>query len=456
MQVGATEDQAKQNTLVEAKAKLDLLRAVGFDAVGVTSIWAPGLQAPTEAERGQLANLAVAAQLAGMQVFVAVQNAGSRTTPLSEQDQGDFAAYAAAIVGIDPYLKNLIVGNEPNLNRFWLPQFGPDGSDAAAAAYLSLLARTYDALKAADPDVIVIGGALAPRGIDRPGTKRDTHSPTLFIRDLGSAYRASGRALPVMDELAVHPWGENSSVPPTAAHPNTTPIGIADYPKLATLLAQAFDGTAQAGSSLPIVYSEYGVETTVPPDKAPLYSGQEPDTTKPIDEATQATYFRQAIALAFCQPSVRGLLFFHAIDEGDLDRLQSGVYYADGTTKTSLEPVKQAIRDSSGGVIARCPGLGLTPSAKARFPSGIALSRVPLTIRVTCDIDCNYYARLELLPKGSTTFAKGGRAQAEVSTLIDLPARRVRHGRYRFTLRLTAPVNVGPPRVLVSAPVTIP
>jgi hypothetical protein len=31
---------------------------------------------------------------------------------------------------------------------------------------------------------------LQPRGIDRPGTGRDTHSPTTFIRDLGAAFRA--------------------------------------------------------------------------------------------------------------------------------------------------------------------------------------------------------------------------------------------------------------------------
>ena len=71
----------------------------------------------------------------------------------------------------------VIFGNEPNLNRFWLPQFNPDGSDAAAPAYLALLARSYDALKLVDPGVRVWGGALAPRGIDRPGTGRTRTRP---------------------------------------------------------------------------------------------------------------------------------------------------------------------------------------------------------------------------------------------------------------------------------------
>ena len=48
-------------------------------------------------------------------------------------------------------MHDFIVGNEPNLNRFWLPQFAADGSDAAATAYEQLLATTYDALKAVHP-----------------------------------------------------------------------------------------------------------------------------------------------------------------------------------------------------------------------------------------------------------------------------------------------------------------
>ncbi len=133
-----------------------------------------------------------AAELDGMEVFASVYNFGSKTTPLSEDDQASFAAYAATLARQVPALRNFIIGNEPNLNRFWMPQFNPDGSDAAAPAYLSLLFRTYQALKAVDPSTRVFGGAISPRGIDRPGTARDTHSPTAFIQDLGAAYRASG------------------------------------------------------------------------------------------------------------------------------------------------------------------------------------------------------------------------------------------------------------------------
>ena len=67
------------------------------------------------------------------------------------------------------------------------------GGDAAAPAYESLLALTYDAIKAADSTVTVLGGAVSPRGADKPDGLRPTHSPTVFIHDMGQAYRDSGR-----------------------------------------------------------------------------------------------------------------------------------------------------------------------------------------------------------------------------------------------------------------------
>ncbi len=236
----------------------------------------------------------------------------------------------------------MIVGNEPNLNLFWLPQFGPDGADVAARSYEALLAESYDALKAVDPDVTVIGGSLAPRGGDDPTAARQTHSPTRFITDLGRAYRASGRPTPLMDAFSLHVYGESPRIPPNLAHPRTTSIGLADYDKLVALLGTAFDGTGQAGSKLPIVYGEYGVETTVPAAKAGLYTGREVVT--PVDPQTQARYYAEAVRIAACSPTVRMLLFFHVVDETRLEGLQSGLRYADGTSKPSVRTVREAER----------------------------------------------------------------------------------------------------------------
>jgi hypothetical protein len=455
MLVGAAEDAVQQDNLVAAKSKLDLLRLAGFGAVRIAETWTPGDRTPTAIEQKRLAAVTGAAKLDALKVYVAVLNAGSRTTPLMPGDQNDFTAFTAWIARKYPSITEFTIGNEPNNNRFWLPQFALDGSDAAAVAYESLLARTYDGLKAVSTGIDVIGGALAPRGIDRPGTGKDTHSPTVFVTDLVAAYKVSGRTLPIMDAFDLHPYEDNSTLPPSFQHPKTATIAIADYTKLTGVLA-SFDGTAQPGSTLPIVYGEFGVETQIPPEKASLYTGTEPTTTKPVDETTQGNYYHDALALAFCQPNVKAIFVFHAFDEPPLDRYQSGVYYADGTAKTSEPVVQKAIRDAAGGVIARCPGLQLTPQARIAYPFGKALKAVPLTLKVTCDIDCNVYARLAKMPQNSTTLAVSLHLAAGTTTRVKFPARRVRPGPYRFTVRLTAPVNAGPAARLQSDPLIIP
>jgi len=382
--IGDVDDIVKQDTLATSKAKFDLLRLAGIRAVRISEVWSPGLQALTADQQWILANLTGAAQLSGVEVYVSVYNASFITTPLSDQDQSDFAAYTAALVRQNPSITHVIVGNEPNLNRFWMPQFGPDGTDVAAPAYESLLAKTYDAINAANPQVTVIGVAVSPHRVDRPNTGRDTHSPVTFLTDLGAAYRTSGRTLPIMDMLAIHVYEDNSSLPPSFQHPNPAnhTISVNDYSKLESVLAQAFDGTAQPGSTLPVDYSEFGVETQIPAAKASLYTGSEIPATKPVDETTQGQYYRQALAISFCQPNVKAFFFLHAVDESDLNRWQSGLYYADGTPKSDLPAVQQAVRDTRAGVIARCPGLKLTPQAKITYPKGAALKRVPLTLRV--------------------------------------------------------------------------
>ena len=439
MVIGATEDAVRSPTLVGATAEMTLAALAGFRGVRISQAWAPGETAVSDSDAAEIRNVTAAAQLSGMEVVASVLNAGSSTTPLSAQDQADFAAYAASIVTADPDLTRVIVGNEPNLNRYWLPQFNADGSDAAAPAYESLLATTYDAIKAVAPGVTVIGGAVSPRGGDVPGTIRDTHSPTVFITDLGAAYRASGRTIPIMDAFAFHPYEDNSSIPPAAgAHPNTTTIALADYGKLVGLLATAFDGTAQLGSTLPIYYDEFGVESLIPASKQSAYTGTEPATTKPVDEATQALFYRQAIELAFCQPNVQGLFLFHVFDETALAGWQSGPYYADGTPKSSLPAIRLAMEESRRGVVAACPGMQLTPKAH--------ITQRAAVLTLSCDLDCAYIAQLYRLP-GKLLTSKRGRAVGGRPAALPLRVPTARAS-YRLRISLTAPVNPGPPMLL--------
>jgi hypothetical protein len=437
--IGATDDAVRSPLLAVSKSEMNLIALAGYRAVRITQVWSPDERGVSFADRTILRNVASAAALDAMQVVVSVLSFGSATTPLTDTQQADFAAYTASVARAATGVRVVIVGNEPNLNRYWLPQFNEDGTDAAAPAYESLLAQTYDALKAVSPRLVVLGGAVSPRGGDVPGI-RPTHSPTTFIRDLGAAYRDSGRMQPIMDGFAFHPYEDNSSVAPVdGTHPNTTTIALADYDKLVALLAEAFDGTAQAGSTLPIYYDEFGVESQIPDAEQHLYTGTEPATTKPVTEATQAAYYRDAIELAFCQPNVRALFLFHAFDEPGLPGWQSGLYYADGTPKQSLAPTRLAMEQSRRGSVAACPGLQLPVHVKAVQRGARAF--------VLCDLDCSYVAELYRLP-GKLLLTRRGKAIGGVERALPL---RVPHaaGRYRLRLSTVATVNGGAPSTLL-------
>jgi hypothetical protein len=347
MSIGVWEYFVRDADPAAARQKMGEAQAAGFEAVITNSFWAPGQREPSPAEVNELHNAAAAARAAGVRPLLIVQHVGSRTTPNTPTLRADFAAYAASLAQRLPDFRDFIIGNEPNLNRFWLPQFGPNGENVAAQDYLALLAETYDALKRVSRDIRVIGGALAPRGGDDPEAARHTHSPTQFIRDLGRYYRESGRSTPVMDAFAHHPYLERSEVAPDFEHPNSTTISLADYDKLVDLLDEAFGGTVQQGAELPILYTEFGVQTVIPEDKESEYTNLDsPAAEDAVSEETQARYYRQAVELACSQPTVEGLYIFHVWDEPDLLGWQSGPYYADRTPKTSQDALVDLECDS--------------------------------------------------------------------------------------------------------------
>jgi|tagenome__1003787_1003787.scaffolds.fasta_scaffold20937622_2 hypothetical protein len=353
--VGASESASLIPDPVVAKTRMDLAVLAGFTQIEVRAEWSRGKTAPTADELAAFQASALAAQLDAVRLVVAVNTGFSRQTPVSPGDRAQFVQYLASLAQSLPYVQDFIVGNEPNLNLFWMPQFDKRGRDLAAPAYEALLAQSYDALKAVSPQINVIGGAISPRGADRAHSIRQTHSPTTFLRDLGAAYRKSRRQLPIMDMLAIHPYGESSKTPPTAAHPKSTSISIADYPKLVKLLREAFKGTAQRGATLPILYGEYGVQTQIPADKLGVYTNLSvPTATDAVSESMQGEYYSRAIKLAYCQPTVAGMLFFHVSDEPDLDRWQSGLFYADDTPKSDLALVKATAQAAQAGTLT-CP-----------------------------------------------------------------------------------------------------
>jgi len=458
MLIGVAEDTVKNSDLVRAKSSMTLIRLAGFNAVRLAVYWHPGRTKPTPTEKRLITNAGIAARLSGMQVFVTVTNYGSRTTPLTPESRKEFTQFTASLAQSYRHFRDFIIGNEPNLNRFWLPQFNEDGTSASPAAYYALLAQVYDALKKVSRDITVIGGALAPRGADSAIASRHTHSPTKFILDLGLVYRESGRTKPIMDQFAIHPYQDSSAQPPTVTHDGSRTITLSDYPKLVRLLGRAFDGTAQPGSTLPIVYAEYGFESLIPRSKARRYTGKEPASVRPISEAMQGAYYRQAIKIAFCQPNVRAMLLFLAFDEPNLDRWQSGVYYTDRTPKTTLPIVRATTVEARRGIVARCRGLELPVKPKLTFPKPAELKgQKRMSFKLECEIDCKYVARLEQLPKRSVLETVRGIAAGRTPMLVLFRGKPAKPGRYRIAIELSAAVNpASVPELAASKPFEVP
>jgi hypothetical protein len=185
MYVGAATDWPKTSVFVDSKAQFELAAAAGLNAIRITAQWSPGMTEPTPDVIALYDTTAQAAALTGVRLIVSVYPAGNRQVPLNAAMRTEFVSFASGLARSVPLLKDFIIGNEPNLNYFWLPQYDRKGRSVSPAAYVKLLAATYDGLKAVDPSITVIGGSVSPRGTDRPFGKRPTHSPGMFILAMG-------------------------------------------------------------------------------------------------------------------------------------------------------------------------------------------------------------------------------------------------------------------------------
>src|SRR3954468_19388871 len=344
VRIGVVDDAPIWN---DAGAQVDLAKAAGFDSIRISAQWSTGMTAMSPGQTSRLQRAALFASMRGLSPIVSIYNASGAVAPNTPDARAQFVEFAKSVVRNLPWSTTFIVGNEPNSSAYWQPQFDAGRGDAAATGYLQLLAASYDAIKATRPNVTVIGGALDPHGNDV-----QSHSPTTFIRDLGTAYRASGRKTPIMDVWDEHVYADTSALPPSMPHSGTT-IAEGDYAKLVALLGKAFDGTAQRGSTLPIFYGEYGVETAIPAGEASRYSGSENQVT--VDDPTQGRYYAEAFRLALCQPNVVGIMVFHVVDESALGAWQSGPFYADGAPKSSVPAIRAAALAARGGSAASCP-----------------------------------------------------------------------------------------------------
>jgi hypothetical protein len=248
------------------------------------------------------------AQAAGIRIVLALYSAKA-----SAHDPTRFCAWAATVASTAKQwgIHDFTVGNEPNTRLFWVPQKGASGTDVAAPAYEALLARCYDAIHAADAQARVIGMGLSPRASTPQSTE-----PLVFLRDVGAAYRASGRTRPIMDQLSLHPYPNpnNPTDAPRVGYRATERFGIPNLDRVKQAVYDAFAGTAQPTTLNGLTFRIDEVGWQVDTSGLPQYVNEENVAT--ISQATQVRYLKAMTEQYFaCDPAVTDVELFLLEDE---------------------------------------------------------------------------------------------------------------------------------------------
>ena len=132
-------------------AYVGVLNDIGLRELRLPVKWDPAR--PTEIEnRRQIKALLPVAAVRGVNVAFSIQPGTATAVTASPEAASRFVAFEQLVARTFPTVQDIIVGNEPNQPYFWQPQFDARGRNVSAGAYEALLAASYDALKAVNPD----------------------------------------------------------------------------------------------------------------------------------------------------------------------------------------------------------------------------------------------------------------------------------------------------------------
>lgn len=150
----------------------------------------------------------------------------SPLTYLDRNTYDDFAAFAAAFAArYQGKVDYLIVGNEPNLSFEW------GYRSTTPQDYVDLLRAVYPAVKAANPEMTVLAGALAPT-LEPDGSPWATND-LVYLR----AMYAVGAA-EFFDGLAVHAYGLSF---PATAEPDSQVLNFRRVELVRRIMVEAGD-----------------------------------------------------------------------------------------------------------------------------------------------------------------------------------------------------------------------
>jgi len=419
-----------------------MLTQLGMTENRMAVFWDP-TQPNTIVDQAFLDRAIPQAQQRGIDVMFAIYPLKARALVDTPNGIQLFAQYAAKVAERYPYVRKMICLNEGNQPRFHQPQFDDQGNGISGYVQEQAMAACYDALKGVDPGIDVIAFGLSPRGNDDfDAPSNVSHSPIRFLKEVGDAYRQSGRTKPIADDLSVHCYPNVNTDAPSVGYV-WPKIGCVNFDRLKQAWWDAFHGTAQplfresgdasTGPHVRIFVDEVGYQARVAADKAALYSGAE--NVPLVDETTQGQYYAQLIAMMACDPDVALLNFFHAVDETSLAAWQSGVVLPDGTRRASFALVKDAIlaNQQCHGKTAEWRHVERVVGARAVFKT------LPRAFVVRADEGFSY--EVNITRPSSTRRLTGATGSGEAARDVVFKLPKLRKGAYRVRVTLRAETN---------------
>jgi len=261
---------------------------------------------------------------------------GLNRAPRRPADLSEFA-YAAAIrysgtyPGSDgellPPVRYWLAWNEPNNPVFLRPQYRRVRSKWVVQSAIDY-AKICDAVVRGVHGSLLSGekvacGATAPRGNNGPRSSRPSVSPLAFARALRKA------GLRTFDAYAHHPYygrpTESPTTKPSGLNGRVTAITLANINELIVQLTKLW-------GRKPLWITEYGYQTN-PPDRA-----------FGVSWARQASYLRQAFAIARRNPRIQMMLWYLLQDEPIVSGWQSGLLTSTGRKKPAFAAFQRAAR----------------------------------------------------------------------------------------------------------------
>ncbi len=208
------------------------MKNIGMTWVKMQHKWAPGDDPSVVA--GMVRN----AHANGMKSIISI--AGKNTYPAANGiDFGAFTNFLRGVASLGGDAPDAIeVWNEQNIDFEW-----PAGQISPNSYVSSMLAPAYQAIKGANPNIMVISGALAPTGFDN-GT--NAWADDRYIRGMAAAGAAN-----YADCIGVHHNAGATSPTARSGHPAGTHYSWY-YPPMVDLYYGAF------GGSRPLCFTELG------------------------------------------------------------------------------------------------------------------------------------------------------------------------------------------------------